>query len=304
MQDYADLPPRGFPPLVGEGAWPDSVVDSVFFLLLILAVVLCFVCYRAGRRMERQRQEYDLGRSPEIIYLAVRRQIDVALLATGERAFGPVRTLIETLDAYLGPVLRLTDGPASLAVVIQKLKKALATDKKKVPVEPEKADHGHAHALGSGSTVIIATGPALGAPSPGVVASAEGAASSVGVAAAAAVGPGGGVQVVQPARVFEIPGHDPHPPHHPPAKPAEKEVELSSRERALAVREALEGLSDYWQKERVEGELRAAQKALTITRAIGDKGLLPRPTRPAPPPPANTVAAKPGGRGFLGILGL
>jgi len=129
MQDYGD--PRGFPP-VGEGAWPDSVIKTFCFLLLILAVLICYAAYRAGRRYERQRLEFVASKAPEIIFFAVRRQIDIALMATGERAFGPVRILIETIDAYLGPVLRLTEGHNALASTINKLKKALATDKKKV----------------------------------------------------------------------------------------------------------------------------------------------------------------------------
>ena len=278
MQDYGD--PRGFPP-VGEGAWPDSVIKTICFLLLILAVLICYAAYRAGRRYERQRLEFVASKAPEIIFFAVRRQIDIALMATGERAFGPVRSLIETIDAYLGPVLRLTEGHNALANTINKLKKALATDKKKIPVEPDHHGHGGGH---GGSTVIITSGPAVGSAGQGASASA-----SAGVAAAAAVGPGGGVQVVEPARIFEIPAHD---PHHPPHKPAEKEVELTARERAQVLREALEQLSDYWQKERVEGELHAAQKALTITRPIGDKPLLQpaRSRQPGPPPAANPVA--------------
>jgi len=289
MQDYGD--PRGFPP-VGEGAWPDGVVRLIAILLLILAVMVCYAAYRAGRRYERQRLEVAASKAPEIIFFAVRRQIDIALMATGERAFGPVRSLIETIDAYLGPVLRLTEGHNALAVTINKLKKALATEKKKVLVE-DNHGHGHGQSHGGGhgqghggSTVIITSGPPVGASGQGASASA-----SAGVAAAAAVGPGGGVQVVEPARIYEIPAHDPH--HHPPHKPAEKEVELTARERAQILREALEHLSDYWQKERVEGELRAAQEALTITRPIGDRLLAP-PARPrppgAPPPPANPVA--------------
>jgi hypothetical protein len=264
--------------------------------------------------MERQRQEYDLGRGPEIIYLAVRRQIDVSLLATGDSAFGPVRKLVETLDAYLGPVLKFSDGMTSLAGVVQKLRKALVTDKKKVVEEKTDGHHGavHVHGQGAftgqgGSTVIIATPPA--GPN-GLMTGVDGQTTTANVAAAAAVGPGGGVQVVQPARVFEIPSHGLlAQPGGAPAKPIEKEVDLSSRERSQALREALEALSDYWQKERVETELRAAQRALNITRAIGEKeGLLPRNTRPPPATPSvNSIAAKAArdaNRGFLGILGL
>jgi hypothetical protein len=301
MQDYGD--PHGFPPFVGEGAWPDSVMRTIAVLLLILVVMICYVSHRAGRRLERERLETAALKAPEIIFFAIRRQIDISLMATGERAFGPVRNLIETVDAYLGAVLKLSDGPNSLSVTINKLKKALATDKKKVLVEPEHGGHGHggAHSIGhgGGSTVIIASGPAA-PPLAGPTALGASASVSSGVAAAAAVGPGGGVQVVEPARIYEIPAHGPAPPA---PKPVEKEVELTARERAQFLREALEQLSDYWQKERVEGELRAAQKALTITAPIGGDKPPPqaaRPRQPGPPPPANPVAkaAREANRGF------
>jgi hypothetical protein len=265
MQDYGDLPPRGFPPLVGEGAWPDSMVDTGAILLLILAIALCYAAYRSGRRYERRQMEFGANRAPEIIFHAIRRQIDIALMATGERAFGPVGRLIETIDAYLGPVLKLSDGKASLGETIHKLKRALSTDKRKVKVEEHSAHGGHS-GHGGGSTVIIAGGPTVAG---GAVASAS---ASVG---------GGGVQVVEPARIFELQpqGHGHGHGHNEEFK----EVELSARERALAVREALEALSDYWQRERVEGELRAAQQALLITRPIGDKPVIPtRPYRERP----------------------
>lgn len=298
MQDYGD--PRGFPP-VGEAAWPDGVLKTVALLLLILAVAACYAAYRAGRRVERDGLEDARARAPEIIFAAIRRQIDIALMATGERAFGPVRNLIESIDAYLGPVLKLTDGSNALAVTVAKLKKALATDRKKVTVEPERpaagpgADGGRDGGRSGGSTVIITSGPAAMPVSaaPGVTASAGPGA----VTASASVGGGGGVQVVHPAQVFEIPARDSPPPAAPPPapKPVEKEVELTARERAQVLRDALEVLSDYWQKERVEGELRAAQRALTITAPIGDKTAAPARRPGGGPPPPGGAARPPRG---------
>jgi hypothetical protein len=238
MQDYGDLPPRGFPPLIGAGAWPDSVVDTCLLLLLILAVALCYAAYRAGRRYERRQTEFGANRAPEIIFHAIRRQIDIALMATGERAFAPVGRLIETINAYLGPVLKLSDGKVSLGDTIHRLKRALSTERRKVKVE------GHGSAAGA-PTVIIAGGGAVATASASV----------------------GGVQVV------ELPGHGGGHGHGHHEE--FKDVELSARERALAVREALEALSDYWQRERVEGDLRAAQQALLITRQIGDQPTVP-----------------------------
>lgn len=270
MQDYDGPPP--YHPLVGEGAWPDHYVNMVAIILLIALAILCYLAYRAGQRAERRERELHHARAPGIIYHAVRRQIDIALIATGEKAFGPVRTLLETIDAYLGPVLALAGG-GSMIASIGKLKSAMHTTKRK----PD--SHGPAHS--EGHSVHTAGGPGNA------------------VAAVAAAG-GVTVQVVQPPQASE---HDKsHGAGHGAAHGAGHgghELELSSRERALAVREALEALAEYWQKERVERDLTAAQGALLISKPIGGgpgaptppasrPARLPRPTRegrPARPKP-------------------
>ena len=252
MQDYDG--PTGYHPLIGEGAWPDRYVNVVSLLALILVVGLCYLCFRAGQRMARDRFTNGANKAPEIIFTAIRRQIDIALMATGEGIFRPVRTLTETIDAYLGPVLKLHEGPQSLGVAIQKLKHALAAMKKKVPDD----GHGHNHSPAGGSTVII-TGGAGG--------------SGGGASASAAASAGGNsVQVMEPARIFELP-HGGHGGGHGTHEPKMKEVELTTRERVLAVREALELLAEGWQKERVERELKAAQQALLIEKPIGGEKL-------------------------------
>jgi uncharacterized membrane protein YidH (DUF202 family) len=288
MQDYDG--PSAYHPLIGEGAWPDQLVNTLGLLVLLATLVLCAVAYRMGQRSERAHRTHQANRAPEIIYTAIRRQIDIALIATGEGIFRPARNLTDTIDAYLGPVLKLHDGPQSLGVAIQKLKHALGAMKKKVPDDSH--DHHHASATG-GSTVIITGGGGGGANGPSASASA-----SAG---------GNSVQVVEPARIIELPhggGHGGHGGGHGQHEPRMKEVELTAKERVLAVREALELLAEGWQKERVERELKAAQQALLIERPIGEKpGAIVRP-RAASPPGAQPRPKPEGGRGGFSLFKL
>jgi hypothetical protein len=273
MQDYdGPPPPTPYHPLIGEGAWPDHYVNMVVFLVLIAALILGYLAYRAGQRSEKGRHDGHRNKAPEIIFAAVRRQIDIALIATGEKAFGPVKVLVDTIDAYLGPVLALAAGPNSLIGAVGKLKSALNTTKKKVP-------HDAHEPHGGGSSVIIAGGN--------------------GSAVAAAAADGGSVQVVHPARIIEIPAHGSGHGGGHGAHGHDKEVEMTSIERVRAVREALEHLSDVWQRPKVIDDLLAAQTALLITKPIPVPGTAaaaapggaPRPApprrelRPAPPRP-------------------
>lgn len=281
MQDYGDLPPRGFPPLIGAGAWPDSVVDTCALLLLILAVALCYAAYRAGQRYERDAFHRRSSHAPEIIFAVVRKRIDIALMATGENIFPPVGKLIETIDNHLSPVLKLSDGKFSLGQTIHKLKHVLTVETKNAEGH---GTHGPAH---GGSTVIIAA--------PGA------ASASASVAGAASV------SVVESARIVEIPAQGGHKPSHDPHG---DKVPLSAKERALAVREALESLADYWQRERVVGDLRAAQTALMIDKAVGDATLIPvralreRPVRERPVANPVEKAAREANKGIFPLFKL
>lgn len=249
MQDYDG--PTHYHPLIGEGAWPDHFVNTLALLALIVVGVLLYAAYRAGRRAEIQQNADHRTKAAEIIFNAIRRQIDIALIATGEKAFGPVKILVDTIDAYLGPVLALAAGPNSLIGAVGKLKSALNTTKKK-------AAHDH-HAGGSSSVIIAAGGN--------------------GSAVASAAAEGGSVQVVHPARIIEVPahggGHGDHGHGH------EKEVEMTSVERVRAVREALEHLSDVWQKPKVIDDILAAQAALLITKSIPVPGTAAATQAPA-----------------------
>lgn len=285
MQDY-DVAP-GYHPMIGEGMWPDRLVNTLGLVLILAALVLCILAYRLGQSGERSRRNQLAARSPEIIFAAIRRQIDIALMATGEGIFRPARTLSETIDAYLGPVLKVHEGPLSLGGTIHKLKGALSTTKKKVP-----DDHGHGGHGGQGgqgghgpSTVIITSGGGAGAQGGG----------GPTASASASVGGGGSVQVLDPVRVVELP----HGGGHGHQEPKMKEVELTSRERALAVRDALEALSEAWQKERVERQLKAAQQALLIDKPIGGEkpGVQPR-ARPSAQPAAQARAPGAARTGF------
>ena len=258
MQDYDGPPP--YHPLIGEGAWPDHYVNMVFLLILIAGLIALYLAYRAGQRGERERYAGHRSKAPEIIYAEVRRKIDIALIATGEKAYGPVKTLIDTIDAYLAPVLALAAGPNSLIGATGKLKSAVNTYKKKVPREEHP---------GHGSAVIVAAG-------------------GPGSAVASAAADGGSVQVVHPARIIEVPaaGGGSHGGGH------DVEVDMTGPERVRAVREALEHLADVWQHDKVVNDLSAAQAALLITKPISPPGSAPA-LRPAPPPPRESRPAPP-----------
>ena len=260
MQDYDGPPP--YHPLVGEGAWPDHYVNMAAFLILIAALIVCYFAYRAGQRGERGRYEGERSHAPAIIYAEVRRKIDIALMATGERIFAPARVVMETMEQYLGPVLALSTGAGANYIA---LRKALTSTTRKVEAHHE-APPPHHNTPGQ---VYFIT-PA--APSGGLTASS---AAASGSASASVSGPAGGVQVMQPALAHSIAHSESH---------AETEVEITARDQARAVRESLEALADYWQKDRVESALKAAQASLLITRPIGPPGALSPAARLSPPP--------------------
>lgn len=258
MQDY-DVAP-GYHPLVGEGMWPDRLVNTLGLLLILAAVVLCAVAYRMGQQAGRRAHVTGRGKAPELIFAAIRKRIDIALMATGERAIGPAEQLVATAELYLGPVLLFAVGFGSL---FQGLRKALATYS--VEEEPK---HGH-HAAPVAATPGI--GPFIFVTPPGGGATASATATS---------GPAGGnVQVVSPSAEH---GHSAH--GHKVKR------DLTPKERARAIREALEALSDYWQKDRVEGQIKAMQDCLLIEKSLE--------TLPAPPRPQRVRPARPEGSGF------
>ena len=259
MQDYDGPPP--YHPLVGEGAWPDHSVNMAAFLILFAVVIVCYLAYRAGQRSERGRHDGDRSRAPAIIYAEVRRKIDIALMATGERVFAPARVVMETMEQYLGPVLALSTGAGAN---YNALRKALTTTTREVDSHPDP------RALHAPQGPVYFIAPT--APSQGLSASS---AAVGGSASASASGPAGGVQVVQPS-VIGTAGHG-----EPQGK---TKVEITAKDQARAVRESLEALADYWQKDRVESTLKAAQLSLLVTRPIGAPGVVAPALRSAPPP--------------------
>ncbi len=242
MQDY-DGPPGypGYHPLIGQGAWPDRWVNLLALVLLVLVAAAMMAAHRAG---QRSRVDYLTGRrrsAIRIIFDDVRYELDRALLATGERSFGPAQAVLEAVEFYLAPLLLVGK---ELGGPVRELRNALDG---KVKKPAHHAGHeGHGAHKGGEPAVVIAADPST------VSASAAGA----GAASASVSGPFGGVTVLQPARVVEIGGGD----HHEPPEP-------TVRERVQAVREALEGLSEYWERGRVKAQLSAVHDALSDARA-------------------------------------
>lgn len=282
--DYGPGPGYGF-----GGPPPFAASAPVLFLLLMVVLIAAGVAtgVRQGRSIERRRLQEQRERTAQVIFSAIRQPLNAALLATGERVFAPTRTLIETIDLYLGAVIQLSGavGP------IQNLKKALTTTQKEVEVKPEPGHgHGHgvAHPIAQGPTyafaapqpTIILTTPVAGQPGQASASSAGGAS-----VASASSDTGSGVHVIQPAPMSPMvltpagPGVQPtsggHPgvpvapiSHGPPEVKKEK-VDLTLKEQARNVREALEALSDYWQEDRIKDHIAKAQAALTIYEKLG-----------------------------------
>jgi hypothetical protein len=69
--------------------------------------------------------------------------------------------------------------------------------------------------------------------------------------------------VIGPGHTVSSEEKAPPPPVH------EKEGEMTARDRRIAVREALEDISAFWSKDRVERDLRSIQDALTGKSSMG-----------------------------------
>lgn len=235
---YYDSPGAGYGYTAGP---PPGAVAGLLVLILVILVVLAIaaLAFRRGMASAHRRAEHERAKAGAVIFHAVRTPLNGALLATGERVFAPARNVLETIDLYLGPLVMLLGGFGS----IQALRKALNTTTKEVEA---KHDH-HAPAVVSGSPTIIMTSPALVANGDGL--------QVLKAAGHDAGGHGGGK------------GHDAGHGHGHKEK-----VDISTKEQARLIREALEGLSDFWQEDRVKAQVLAAQKALMISKPIGTVG--------------------------------
>ena len=261
----------------GAGGPPPGAIVPLLLLLLVIGVVAAAVALgvRQGVQMQRRRQNEAREKTAGIIFAAIRQPLNSALLATGERIFAPARTLLETIDLYLGPVIVLSGGVAP----IQNLRKALTTTQKEVEIKPghgaQHVGHGAPIAYAAPQPTIILTTPVAGQGG-GASASSAGGAS---VASASSDGPGGGVHVIQPAplQAMQLVPIAPGQPnsangvadHGHGEAPKKEKVDLTLKEQSRAVREALEALSDYWQEDRVKDQITKAQAALLIHEKIG-----------------------------------
>jgi hypothetical protein len=282
MQDY-DGPP--YRPLIGEGAWPDRYVNLVFLLLLLAAVVVCALAYRTGRNAAVREAGDRRSLAPRIIFKEIRQKIDVALMATGVGVINPANALVATIDLYLGALVAFSSG---FGGPYHALRKALTT----TSVEE---DH-HAHGAGHGGHGEGASPAPLYFIGPGVGAGNATASANAGLAGgASAATNGGSIHMVQPLQpVYPVSTEGGQKGDHGPAKVEKRKRDLTAKEQARAVRDALEALAEYWQKDRVESQLLAIQESLLITRPIGDKPPVPARPRPTGAAPAPARAANAG----------
>jgi hypothetical protein len=208
------------------------LIDPVFIgggaVWLILLAVAALALWNNRRQRDEERRARD--KAPEHIYDAVRKALDQALLKTGAGTLDGGRAVAEALELHLGPLLSFSGGCSK---PLNALKKALQGD------GPARVPPRGNHERPSGG---VKTQPAL------VVSS--GARDKVVISSADIV--------------TRDDGQDAHPPEAAHAHPAEPQP-MSTREQIIAVREALEQLSDHWRKEAVLGDLRKIQALLMIT---------------------------------------
>jgi len=250
--DYVE--PSAPPPVdwVGQ-TFPEPLLYGGAALWFIL-----FVAALAGMAMFRQRLMEERAirrRAPELIFAAVRKTIDQALMKTGAETIGGGRRVAEALQQHLGPLISFS---GALGGPLGKLKKALE-GKADESAAHGGASHGHGH------------GESHGAPAQTALVVTANADQHLTIAPGKVVSDG-------PA------------PHHPP--PPHKPAEMTAREQIIAVREALELLSESWRKEAVEGDLRKIQDALLIRSIPG--GSPARPLRPLAPAPAPRAPSRRG----------
>lgn len=273
----------GAAPGYGGGGPPPGAILPLLFLILVIGLIAGAVAmgFRQGLLAERKKVAEQREKTAGIIFTAIRQPLNSALLATGERVFSPARTLLETIDLYLGPVIALTGASSAIG----NLRKALTTTQKEVEVKAPAHGAHIAQTVGQPGAVafappqptIILTTPVAGQGG-GASASSSGGAS---VASASSDGPQGasGVHIIQPAPITPVQLVPMQPAAaHAPAndhghghghEPKKEKVDLTLKEQARAVREALEALSDYWQEDRMKDQIAKAQAALLIHEKIG-----------------------------------
>jgi hypothetical protein len=243
--DYVE--PSAPPPVDWVGpVFPEPLLYSgaaLWFILLIAALVGLIILRQ--RLMEERAIR---RRAPELIFAAVRKTIDQALMKTGAETIAGGRRVAEALDLHLGPLIAFSDA---LNGRLGKLKKAL--DGK----ADDHAPHGKGEAHGAAQSALVVT---------------AGTDQHVTIA---------------PAKIVSD-GHAPH------GCGDHKGHDMTAREQINAVRQALEHLSEYWCKGRVEDDLRKIQDALMIKSISCQPS--PRPVRlAAPASPAKPSPRRAGG---------
>ena len=216
----------------GGPIFPEPLLYSgaaLWFILLIAALV-GLMYYRQKVFDERLVRR----RAPEHIYVSIRRTLDLALMKTGDETMAAGRRVQEALEQHLGPLLLFSHalgGPSA------KLRKALS-GKAEVVHAPVKHEP---HVDRIAQPAVVVASDVLDRVT------------------------------ITPAQILTEGGHRDHGGHggHDAGHGGHghHEVEMSAREQRVAVREALEQLSDYWRKEPVERDLRAIQDAL-LTRGF------------------------------------
>jgi hypothetical protein len=235
--DYVD---PTTPPVDWNGpVFPEPLLyggAAVWFVLLIAALMgLLFFRQRLfDERLARRR-------APEVIYHAVRQALNQALIKTGDETISAGRRVQDVLELHLGPLLSFSGavgGPAG------KLRKALAgKGEPQRAAEHAKPDHSDkSHGENGGQTALVVS---------------SGAENNL---------------VITPAQILTAEAkHEHHGPGHGHGGhgQAHGEVEMSARDQRMAVRDALEALSEYWRKDVVERDLRKIQELLLVSGPIG-----------------------------------
>jgi hypothetical protein len=175
-------------------------------------------------------------RAPEHIYWAVRRTLDQALIKTGGNTIEAGRTVADALELHLGPVLAFG---GVLGKPLGKLKTALNGQIKADRHEHAKPDHARFSEQTAQPAIVVSS-------------------NSENV-------------VIAPAQIVTMTDADHGAGHH---EFGEHRLEMTAREQIVAVREALEHLSEYWRRDVVERELCKIQDLFIIQAPLG--------LRPAP----------------------
>ena len=264
--DYIDPNTAPLPPPVEWGGpiFPDPLLYSgaALWFILLIAALMGLLFYRQRLLDERLARK----RAPEHIYITIRRALDQALLATGARTIDAGQKVADVLDFHLGPILLFSGG---FGKPLGALRKALEgkTDPpppepvKHIPIKHESKSSEH----GSQPAIVV----------------------SAGIRDRVVIAP---AQIITPAEHGHGSGHDAgHGAGH--AHPEAKR-DMTAREQVVAVREALERISEYWRKESVERDLRKIQDAMSIPIAV-KRSPPPRASAPLRRPPAPAVSPAP-----------